>query len=300
MYQSILETIGVSPLVKIQGFKGGADIAIKLESRNPGGSIKDRPALNMIRQAEKAGLLKPGGTIVEPTSGNMGIGLAMAAAALGYKAVMVMPETMSKERQMLMKAYGTEIILTPGKGGMQASVNEAKRLSEENGWFMPNQFNNPANPQAHIQTAEEIIADLGSRKLSAFVAGVGTAGTLIGTGKGLKEAYPNLILVGAEPEKSQVLKGQAPSGHGIQGIGANFVPGNYDPSVVDRIIPVKDEDAMKTARWMARTQAMLVGISSGANLWAAMEVAKGLPEGSLVVTVAPDTGERYLSTDLYR
>lgn len=300
MYQNILETIGSTPMILLHGLESGADVAVKLESRNPGGSIKDRPALEMIRQAETAGLLKPGGTIVEPTSGNMGIGLAMAAAALGYQAVMVMPETMSEERQLLMKAYGAQIILTPGQGGMQAAVDEAKRLARDRGWFMPDQFNNPANPRAHDQTAQEIIQDLDGRKPDSFVAGVGTAGTLIGTGKRLKEVFPAMTLVGVEPAASQVLRGQVASGHGIQGIGANFVPGNYDPGLVDRIIPVEDQDAIETARWLGRTQAMLVGISSGANVWAAIQVAKDLPQGALVVTVLPDTGERYLSTDLYR
>lgn len=301
IYNNILETIGNTPLVKLNSLKlkGRADIYAKIESRNPGGSIKDRAALYMIKDAEEKGILKKGGTIIEPTSGNTGIALAMAGATLGYKVILVMPETMSKERRKLMKAYGADFILTPGALGMKGAVDEAARLAKENGYFQPDQFNNPANVKAHVETtAEEIIRDT-EGKIDAFVAAVGTSGTLTGIGRVLKAKVPNVRIFGAEPASSPVLNGGNAAGHKIQGIGTNFVPGNYDSEVAEEIIDIKDEDAFEGARYLAVNEGILAGISSGANLTAAINVADRLGEGKMVVTVLPDTGERYLTTALF-
>ena len=301
IYNNILETIGKTPLIKLSSLQkeGRATILAKLESRNPGGSVKDRPALYMIRDAEEKGILKKGGTIIEPTSGNTGIALAMAGAALGYKVILVMPETMSIERRKLMKAYGAEFILTPGPLGMKGSVDKAVELAESEGYFMPDQFNNPANVKAHVQTtAVEILEDTGGR-IDGFTAGVGTAGTVTGVGRVLKARLPHIKIYAAEPESSPLLNGGSASSHKIQGIGANFIPGNYGKTIIDKVLDIKDADAFKASRQIALEEGILVGISAGANLAAAILLADELGEGKVVVTVLCDTGERYLSTALF-
>lgn len=301
IYENILGTIGNTPMIRLNSLKkeGRADIFAKLESRNPGGSVKDRAALFMVKDAEAKGHLKPGGTIIEPTSGNTGIALAMAGAALGYRVILVMPETMSLERRKLMKAYGAEFILTPGPLGMKGSVDKAEELSKEYGYFMPNQFNNPANVKAHIETTSIEILNDTDGKIDAFVAGVGTAGTVIGVGKVLKEEVEGIKIYAAEPISSPILNGGAPAGHKIQGIGANFIPGNYDNTVVDKVFDITDDEAFNASRAIAKNEGILVGISSGANIAAAILAADELGEGKTVVTVFPDTGERYLSTALF-
>ncbi len=302
IYDNILETIGRTPLVRLQHLvdETSAEVLVKVEAVNPGGSIKDRPALSMILAAEAEGILSPGGTIIEPTSGNMGIALAMVAAARGYRAILVMPETMSEERKALMGAFGAELLLTPGEEGMQGAVNRAAQEAETNGYFMPYQFENFANSEAHAEsTAAEILEDTENR-LDSFVAGVGTGGTVSGTGAELKRHLSAVEIVAVEPLSSPLLSGGAAGSHAIQGIGANFIPGIYRKDVVDRVIPVSDEDALRTAREMAKREGILCGISSGANVFAALETARRLGPGKRVVTVLPDTGERYLSTNLFR
>lgn len=301
MKENILEMIGKSPLVRLHSMveEGWAEVLVKVESTNPGGSIKDRPALAMILEAEKQGLLKRGDTIIEPTSGNMGIALAMVGATRGYKVILVMPETMSLERRKLMLAYGASILLTEGSKGMQGSVDEAVRLSEEQGYYMPYQFENPANARAHFDTTgPEIYEETGGR-VDAFVAGVGTGGTVSGVGGYLKMRNPEILIAAVEPEASPVLRGGEGAGHGIQGIGANFVPGIYDSKVVDEVLGVETEDAVAYARRLAREEGILSGISSGANVYGALQLAKRLGKDKVVVTVLPDTGERYLSTELF-
>ncbi len=301
LYNNIYETIGKTPMVKLDNLelKDAADIYVKIESFNPSGSIKDRAALYMIEYGERKGLLKKDGTIIEPTSGNTGIGLAMIGAAKGYKVILVMPDTMSIERRKLIKAYGAEIILTKGKEGMTGSVNLAEKLAKEKGYFMPNQFSNINNKIAHYETtAKEIIED-SKGDIHAFVAGVGTGGTVSGIGEKLKEYKEDIIITAVEPEKSQVLKNKASGPHGIQGIGANFIPEIYNGNIVDEVISISDEDAFKYARILGKKQGILSGISSGANLAAAIILAKRLGKGKKVVTVLPDTGERYLSTELF-
>jgi len=299
---SVFELIGNTPMVKLNKLTkpGYADVYVKLESFNPGGSIKDRAAYNMIRVAEEKGLLKPGSVIVEPTSGNMGIGLAMVGAVKGYKVVLVMPETMSMERRALLKAYGAELVLTPGAEGMSGAIKKAEELVRDNpNYFMPQQFENQANPDIHRKTtAREIIEQMDGH-IDAFVAGVGTGGTITGVGEVLKESISGVKIIAVEPAKSPVLSGGKPGSHGIQGIGAGFVPKVLDKNIIDKIVPVKDEDAMETARRMAREEGLLVGISSGAAVFAALEEAKTLGDGHNVVAIAPDTGERYLSTPLF-
>lgn len=298
---SVTELIGYTPLVKLQRLvqPGMANVYVKLESFNPGGSVKDRIALGMILAAEEQGLLKPGGTIVEPTSGNTGIGLSMIAAARGYRMIVVMPETMSIERRMLMSAYGAEFVLTPGHLGMKGAIDEANRLVRENpGYFMPQQFENLANPETHRRTtARELLEQLD--RIDTFVAGVGTGGTLTGAGEVLKQKLPNLKIIGVEPSASPVLSGGKPGPHKIQGIGAGFVPVVLNTNIIDQITQVSNEDAMETSRRVAREEGLLVGISSGAAIWAALKEAQALGEGKNVVVVAPDTGERYLSTELF-
>jgi cysteine synthase len=271
-------------------------VVAQVESRNPGGSVKDRIALAMIDEAERTGALKPGGTIVEPTSGNTGIGLAMVAAVKGYRLILTMPEDMSVERQRLLARFGAEIHLTPAIEGMTGAVFAAEELVREHpGYFMPQQFQNPANPAIHRRTtALEILGAVGGR-LDAFVAGVGTGGTLTGVGEVLKEKIPGVLLVAVEPAKSPVLAGGQARPHGIQGIGASFVPGVLNRTIIDRIIAVKDEDATAWARRLTREEGLLAGISAGAAAWAACEVAAAMTPEQLVVTVLPDTGERYLS-----
>ncbi|HHV71535.1 MAG TPA: cysteine synthase A [Clostridia bacterium] len=299
---SVLDLIGSTPVVKLNRMvdRGDANVWVKLEYFNPGGSVKDRIALKMIEVAEQEGKLKPGATIVEPTSGNTGIGLAMVAAAKGYRLILVMPETMSIERRKLFKAYGAEFVLTPGAAGMKGAVEKAEQLIRENpDYFMPQQFANPANPLMHEETTgREILAQM-DKKISAFVAGVGTGGTITGTGRTLKKEIPDLLIVGVEPDASPVLSGGQPGPHKIQGIGAGFVPQVLDCKLLDRIIRVKDEDALETARRLAREEGLLLGISSGANIWAALQVAKEFKKEDNIVVIAPDTGERYLSTELF-
>jgi len=298
IHDSVLELIGGTPLVRLRRLPrpGGAVVVAKVESRNPGGSVKDRIALAMIEDAERTGALKPGGTIVEPTSGNTGIGLAMVAAVKGYRLILTMPEDMSVERQRLLARFGAEIHLTPAIEGMSGAVFAAEELMREHpAYFMPQQFLNPANPAVHRRTtALEILGSVGGR-LDAFVAGVGTGGTLTGVGEVLKEKMPGVLVVAVEPAKSPVLAGGKPRPHGIQGIGASFVPGVLNRAIIDRIVAVKDEDATAWARRLTREEGLLAGISAGAAAWAACEVAAGMRPDQLVLTVLPDTGERYLS-----
>lgn len=300
-HEDIIGTVGSTPLVKLNKLPG-ADSAVvyaKLESFNPGSSVKDRIGKAMILGAEADGRLKRGMTIVEPTSGNTGIALAMVAAARGYKCVLVMPDTMSIERRALMKQFGAEIVLTPGADGMGGAMQKAGEIASGDSFFVPSQFDNPANPEVHrITTGPEIGSDLGETKLDAFVAGVGTGGTISGGGGYLKEKY-GAAIVAVEPDDSPVLSGGEKGKHPIQGIGAGFVPENYHADVVDRVIRVRNDDAFATARELARQEGILAGISSGANVWAALQVASELGAGHTVVVIVCDTGERYLSTPLF-
>lgn len=300
LYQNITETIGNTPLIRVnQKDQDSADLYVKVESFNPAGSIKDRPAYYMIKAAEEKGILKKGDTIIEATSGNTGIALSMIGAALGYQVVIVMPETMSVERQRLMKAYGAKLILTPGSIGMSGAVAEAEKLAQEQGYFMAKQFENPANVLSHEETtAKEILKDLNG-KVDAFVAGVGTGGTITGISKVLKAQQPHVLTVALQPEKSPILTGGKPGPHGIQGIGANFVPDIYQAEFVDRVLSVTEKEAYEGARELGSEEGILAGISSGANYAMAKKIAKELGKGKVVVTVLPDTGERYLSTDLF-
>ncbi len=300
LYQNIIETIGSTPLVKINHLDPeSAEIYVKLESFNPGGSTKDRPALYMIQAAEKAGLIKKGDTFIEATSGNMGIALSMIGAALGYKIVIVMPDTMSEERRRIVKAYGAELILTEGKLGMAGAVAKSEELAKAHDYFLIRQFENAANLLSHEETtAVEILHDL-SGEVDAFVAGVGTGGTISGVGKVLKAHHSNVLNVAVQPAKSPVLTGGTPAGHGIQGIGANFIPGIYDKDVVDEVLDMDEETAYAAARELGKKAGLLVGMSSGGNFAAAKVIAKKLGKGKKVVTVLPDTGERYLSTILF-
>jgi cysteine synthase A len=301
--KNILELIGQTPLVKLNRVvgKSDADVFLKLEFFNPGGSVKDRIALSMIEGAEKRGELKPGDTIVEPTSGNTGIGLAMVAAAKGYRAILVMPDTMSMERRNLLKAYGAELVLTPGAEGMKGAVAKAAEIARENpDYYMPQQFSNPDNVKIHYETtAVEIIEQTGG-DIDAFVAGVGTGGTITGVGKLLKEKYPHIQVIAVEPANSPVLSGGKPGPHKIQGIGAGFVPDILDTEVYDEVIQVDNDEAFEWARRVAREEGILVGISSGAAVAAAIKVARRLGNGKKVVTVSPSNGERYLTTALYQ
>ncbi len=301
-FENIIDAIGRTPLVKINRLapSGAATIYAKLECFNPCSSVKDRIGAAMIETAERDGRLRQGMTIVEPTSGNTGIALAMVAAAKGYKCLFTMPETMSIERRAILKHFGAEIVLTPGSEGMKGAVVKADELSRREGFFQPQQFSNPANPEIHRKTtAKEIIEDLGGLHLDAFVAGIGTGGTISGAGEALKAKY-GCRNYAVEPEASPVLSGGSPAPHPIQGIGAGFVPEVYNPDVVDEIIRVKNEDAFETARQLARQEGMLVGTSSGAAAWAALQVASKMESDKIVVAVLPDTGERYLSTPLFR
>ena len=303
--KSLVELVGKTPLVQLNRIDGidktGENIVAKLESFNPGGSVKDRIALAMIEDAESKGLLKEGSTIVEPTSGNTGIGLASIAAAKGYKVILTMPDTMSIERRKLLKAYGAEIILTPGAKGMPGAIAKAEELDNENpSYFMPQQFNNPANPKHHRETtAEEIWADTDG-KVDIFVAGVGTGGTITGVGERLKELNSNIKIVAVEPTDSPVLSGGNPGPHKIQGIGAGFIPQVLNTDTIDEIVKITNEDAMNTARELAKKEGVLVGISSGAAVRAAIDIArKEENKGKMVVVLLPDTGERYLSTPMF-
>lgn len=304
IYASIEELIGKTPLMELKkyGAKFGfrARVIAKLEQFNPSGSVKDRAALSMIDAAEKAGVIKKGATLIEPTSGNTGVGLAMIAASRGYKLILTMPETMSVERRRLAAAYGAEIVLTEGAKGMAGAIAEAERLRMGiDGSFIPSQFDNPANPKAHEKTAKEILEETGG-KIDVLVAGVGTGGTLCGTARALKKTLPNLEVVAVEPETSAVLSGEAKGAHGLQGIGAGFIPANYDASVVDKIIKVKDEDAFATASALAKTEGVFTGISAGAALSAAEELARNSAySGKTIVVILPDSGDRYLSVGIY-
>lgn len=303
IYHSITELIGQTPIVKLNHLvpEDSAEVYVKLEFFNPGGSVKDRIALSMIEKAERDGLLKPGDTIIEPTSGNTGIGLAMVGVAKGYKVIIVMPETMSIERRLLMKGYGAELLLTPGKDGISGSIKEAKRLAAENDYFLPLQFENPANPSIHEKTTgHEIQEAFGVNGLDAFVAGIGTGGTISGAGKELKRVYPAIEIIGVEPAESAILEGKEAGPHKIQGIGTGFVPDTLDTSVYDRIVSVTGDQALATAREVGKKEGILVGISSGAAIAAALAEAKVLGKGKKVLAVVPDNGERYLSTALYQ
>ena len=295
--QDITKLIGRTPMVRINRLVGpeSAEVVAKLESFNPAGSVKDRIALSMIEDAEARGLIKPGDTIIEPTSGNTGIGLAMVAAAKGYRLILTVPENMTDERKALLTLFGAELILTPASEGMSGAVRKAEELARLHGYFMPQQFNNPANPEIHRRTtAREILEDTDG-KLDAFVAGVGTGGTITGVGEVLKEKMPWVRIVAVEPARSPVLSGGKPGPHGIPGIGAGFIPAVLNLEVIDEIITVKDEDARETMLRLIREEGILAGISSGAAMWAALQVAKRLGPGKRVVVVLPDTGERYLS-----
>ena len=301
IYNNILDLIGNTPVVKLN-FKEEniADIYLKLEKFNLSGSIKDRAALGMIEAAEKAGILKEGSTIVEPTSGNTGIALALIGRLKGYKVIIVMPDTMSVERRNILKAYGAELILTDGTKGIGESIAVAEKLVAENeNYFLPQQFNNLANPQKHFETTgEEILKDFD--KLDVFVAGVGTAGTLVGVGKKLREKFADVKIVAVEPSTSAVLSGEAPGKHSIQGIGTGFIPKNYDASIVDEIIKISTEEAIDFAKKLSQYFGLFVGISTGANIAAAYQLAKKLGKGKTIVTVSPDGGEKYLSIEAFQ
>ena len=301
--KNILEKIGGSPLVGISDRlnKGGARVLAKVEYFNPGGSVKDRIALAMIDAAEKSGALKPGATIIEPTSGNTGVGLALVSAVRGYHLILTMPETMSIERRKLAAAYGAEIVLTPGEAGMMGSIAKAEELRNATpGAVILQQFENPANPAFHYRTTGPEIWEATDGEIAAFVCGVGTGGTVTGTGKFLKERNPAVKIIAVEPDTSAVLSGGQPGSHKLQGIGAGFVPKVLDTSILDEVIPVTAENAGDTARSAAAKEGLLVGISSGAALWAALELAKRAEfAGKTIVALLPDTGERYLSTWLY-
>jgi len=300
---TILELIGSTPLIRLRhtGATGGAHILAKIELANPGGSIKDRIALSMVEAAEKNGYLKRGATIVEPTSGNTGIGLALVAAVKGYSLILVMPDNMSIERRQLFQAYGAKIVLTPGNQGMLGAVRKAEELVRRNrDYFMPQQFNNPANPDVHYRTTGEEIWRQTRGKIDAFVAGVGTGGTLTGVGRLLKRKKKGIKIFAVEPRDCSVLSGGKPGPHKIQGIGAGFVPEVLDVDLLDGVIRVSEEDAKRITRKLAREEGLLVGISSGANVWASLQVARKLGKGKTVVTILADTGDRYLSTDLFK
>ena len=295
---SVLELIGATPLVRLRRIPkpGGATVLAQMESLNPGGSVKDRIALAMVEDAERRGRLAPGATLVEPTSGNTGIGLAMVCAVRGYRLILTMPDDMSLERQRLLARYGAEIHLTPAMEGMTGAVFAAQEILREHPeYVMPMQFENPANPEAHRRTTALEILDATDERVHVFVAGVGTGGTVTGVGSVLKERVPGVKVVGVEPARSPVLSGGRARPHGIQGIGASFVPGVLDRAVLDEVVTVRDEDATAMARRLARDEGLLVGISSGANVWAACQIAESLPADQVVVTVLCDTGERYLS-----
>ena len=305
LYNSIEQLIGNTPLMLPQNYNrlfcGEGEVLCKLECFNPAGSAKDRVALSMLNRAEEEGILSPGATVIEPTSGNTGIGLAAIASARGYRLILTMPDSMSEERKMLLRAYGAEIVLTPGAEGMKGAIARAEALASEiPGAFIPSQFDNPANPEAHLETTgPEILRDAEGR-VDAFVAGVGTGGTLTGVGRYLKSMLPDCRVIAVEPASSPLLSRGYAGSHGLQGIGANFVPKNLDREICDEILPVREEDAYEAARRLAHTEGILVGITSGAALFAATELSKR-PEwrGKRIVALLPDTGERYLSTPLF-
>ncbi|MDQ0150521.1 cysteine synthase A [Eubacterium multiforme] len=299
IYNSSLEMIGNTPILKIKNTEDNmADVYVKLEKFNVGGSVKDRAALGMIEKAEKLGLLKEGSVIVEPTSGNTGIALAMIGRLKGYKVIIVMPDTMSEERRALIKAYGAELILTDGSKGMKGAIEKAEELSKKDGYFIPQQFENIANPEKHYETtAEEILKDIPN--LDVFVASVGTGGTVTGISKKLKENIKGLKTVAVEPKNSEVLQGGKPGPHKIQGIGAGFIPSIYKEEYVDEIRSVTDDEAFKAAKEFAVNEGVLIGISAGSALSVAIQVAKELGKGKKVLAIAPDGGEKYISMGLY-
>lgn len=305
IHGNLISLVGNTPLLEVQNIEKGeelkARLIVKVEFFNPGGSVKDRVALAMIEEAEKRGLLRPGAIIIEPTSGNTGIGLAWVASVKGYKLILTMPETMSLERQNLLKALGATLVLTPGNEGMTGAIRRANELKEEHeGSIILGQFDNPANPTAHLHTTAEEIWNDTDGQVDIFVASVGTGGTLSGTAEGLKHHNPAIRTVAVEPDASPVLSGGTAGPHKIQGIGAGFVPQNYHAEVVDEIVRVKDDDAIRAARMLAQREGLLVGISSGAAFHAALELARQEENtGKIIVVLLPDTGERYLSTDLY-
>ena len=303
IYGSAAELIGGTPLLELKNLGKGlnARLLAKLECFNPGGSAKDRVALAMILDAEKSGKLTPGSVIIEPTSGNTGIGLAAVASSRGYRCIIVMPDSMSMERQILMTAFGAELVLTPGKDGMSGAIAKAEELAASiPGSFIPDQFNNPANPAAHYATTGPEIWRDSDGQIDIFVAGVGTGGTITGVGRYLKEQNPNIKVVAVEPAGSPLLSGGKAGSHGLQGIGANFIPGVLDTGIYDEVIPVTENEAFATGRELGRKEGVLVGISSGAALFAAIELAKH-PEnaGKTIVALLPDTGDRYLSTEMF-
>lgn len=305
LFHNIAEMIGRTPLLEAHNFAAtyadGAHLLCKLECFNPAGSAKDRVALSMLNDAKERGLIKEGATIIEPTSGNTGIGLAALCARRGYRLILTMPDSMSAERRALLAAYGAEIVLTDGALGMQGAVAKAKELAKEiENSFIPSQFDNPANPVAHYTTTGPEIWEDCDGKIDAFVAGVGTGGTLSGVGRYLKEQNPNCRIVAVEPETSPLLSKGYAGAHGLQGIGANFVPENLDQTIYNEVITVADEDAYRAARAFATTEGILVGITAGAALHAAAELAKQLPKDARIAVLLPDTGERYLSTPLFK
>lgn len=302
IYNSITELIGNTPIVKLNNIvpKDAADVYVKIEAFNPGSSVKDRIALRMIEDAEKSGTIKPGDIIVEPTSGNTGIGLAWVGAAKGYKVIIVMPETMSVERRKIIQAYGAELVLTPGSEGMKGAIEKAKEIAKEKNGWVPLQFANPSNPAVHeTTTGVEIIEAFGSAGLDAFVSGVGTGGTVTGVSHALKKANPNIQICAVEADESAVLSGEKPAPHKIQGISAGFIPNTLDTNAYDGVIRVTSDDAIATSRQLGGKEGFLAGISSGAAIYAAIEKAKELGKGKKVLALLPDNGERYLSTSLY-
>jgi cysteine synthase len=301
-YDNVVELIGNTPLVRLRSVTEGisATVLAKVEYFNPGGSVKDRIALRMVEEAEKSGLLQPGGTIVEPTSGNTGIGLALISAVRGYKLILVMPESMSMERASLLSSYGAQLVLTPAWEGMKGSIREAESLLSQNpSYFMPDQFSNPANPAMHKKTTAPEIWEALDGKIDAFVAAVGTGGTITGCGEVFKERIPSVKVIAVEPAGSPVLSGGEPGPHKIQGIGAGFIPQVLNRKILDRVIKVTDDEAYQTAKQLSKMEGLLVGISAGANVFAAQQVAEELGPGKNVVTILCDTGERYISIEKY-
>ena len=295
---AVVKLIGNTPLYKLQTPTRGAEVWIKLEGGNPGGSIKDRAALGMLKMAEQNGSLEGKGVLIESTSGNMGIALALIGRALGFRVVLTMPESMSVERRTVLASFGAELVLTPSSEGMAGAGQAAERiLSTTEGSIMLDQFSHPGNPAVHEETTgPEILRSLhGNKKLAAFVAGFGTGGTISGVGRALLENCPDVEVIAVEPAASPLITAGTTGSHQIQGIGANFIPRNLDRTIISRFIAVSDEDAVKTAKWLAREEGLFSGVSTGANVWAAMEIAKGLPEDSIVVTIQPDRGDKYLS-----
>ncbi|MCK1245257.1 cysteine synthase A [Streptococcus uberis] len=303
IYNNITDLVGKTPIIKLNNLtdENAATVYVKLESFNPGSSVKDRIALAMIEAAEKEGKIKPGDTIIEPTSGNTGIGLAWVGAAKGYKVIIVMPETMSQERRQLIQAYGADLVLTPGSEGMKGAIAKAEALAKEIGGWVPLQFSNPANPKIHEETTgQEILEAFEGIGLDAFVAGVGTGGTITGVSHALKKQLPHLEVYAVEADESAILSGEKPGPHKIQGISAGFIPDTLDTSAYDHIIRVSSTNALKTGRLVGGKEGFLVGISAGAAIYAAIELANELGAGKNVLALLPDNGERYLSTDLYQ